>query len=152
MEKGRIIGYTVEAPIGYRKKMNKDLLKTRILGILTHFLIFLNNRFFKTLLARLKLLFQANNINGTSNKYELIGKGSSLVGIGVDPKYSRFGIGQNLMSIFERKATQLGMEYMRLSVYDNNFTAIRLYEKSGWLRLTNDGRTLYYYKYISQKL
>jgi ribosomal protein S18 acetylase RimI-like enzyme len=44
------------------------------------------------------------------------------------------------------------MEYMRLSVYDNNFTAIRLYEKSRWLRLTNDGRTLYYYKYISQKL
>lgn len=86
MEKGRIIGYTVGAPIGYGNKMNRDLLKTGILGILTHFSIFLNKRFFKPLLACLKLLFQANNINSTINKYELIGKGSSLVGIGVDPK------------------------------------------------------------------
>jgi|ERR1017187_298707 ribosomal protein S18 acetylase RimI-like enzyme len=152
VEKKRIIGYIVGAPIGYGNKMNRDLLKTGVWGILTHPSILLSKRFFKTILARFKLLFQTNHNNSAANKFELRGKGISLIGIGVDPEYNGFGIGQNLISAFEKKATQLGMSYMRLSVYDNNLRALRLYERSGWSKLTNDGKTLYYYKNISGNL
>jgi ribosomal protein S18 acetylase RimI-like enzyme len=146
----RIIGYIVGAPIGYGSIMNRDLLQIGLLGILTHPLIVFNKRIFKTIFIRFKLLFQSTTAETSINKFDLKGKGVSLVGIGVHPEYNGLGIGQTLISTYEIEAKKLGMDYMRLSVYDNNSKALKLYEKSGWKLLTNDGNTLYYYKYISQ--
>lgn len=143
----QIIGYVVGARLGYDAALNKALLKTGIWAILTHPAILLHSHFTGTIKSRLQLLFREKKVPVKVNK-EPIGTGISLVGIAVDPLNAKKGAGSMLMKAFEEQAIASGYNYMRLSVYEVNETAKRLYSKSGWQLLEIDTPVLYYYKEI----
>ena len=141
------IGYIVGAPIGYDSKINKDLLLIGLLGIITHPKVWINTNFIRQINARLKILLTSDLVNVKANLI-LPGKGISLVGIAVDPKFAGKKVGQSLMVKFENTAKELGFDYMRLSVYSSNKNAINVYQKSGWNILAKDNDIFYYFKKI----
>lgn len=146
---GKPIGYVVGARLGYDADLNKALLKTGIKAILSHPNILFHSHFLGTIASRLKLLLNKKKASVKVNK-EPTGIGVSLVGIAVDPANSKKGGGSMLMQSFEQKARELGYNYMRLSVYEENKTARQLYSKSGWQPLEIESPVIYYYKEISQ--
>jgi ribosomal protein S18 acetylase RimI-like enzyme len=141
-----ICGYVVGAPLGYDKQINIKLLKFAITGTLTHPLVLLHKDFLKIAFRKLMLIFTKSQNNKIVNPE---GHGISLVGIGIDSNYTGLGIGQQLMKAFEVRATELGMNFMRLSVYNKNFQAIHIYEKCGWKKLGKQGNVFYFYKELS---
>lgn len=73
----------------------------------------------------------------------------SLVGIGVNPEKKGRGIGGLLMGSFEDEAIKRGYKAMRLSVYNNNLGAKKLYERQGWKPFPLPFDYLYYYKILN---
>lgn len=73
----------------------------------------------------------------------------SLVGIGVAPENMGKGIGQNLMESFEQEAIKRGYKAMRLSVYNENLRAKKLYERCLWKPFPLPFNYLYYYKILN---
>ena len=55
-----------------------------------------------------------------------------LIVIGVKPAYFGKGVSTVLMREFERKALELGIPNLYLSVNPNNTRAVKAYEKNGW--------------------
>jgi ribosomal protein S18 acetylase RimI-like enzyme len=55
------------------------------------------------------------------------------LGMGVDPRYRRLGVGQQLVSHTIQKAKESGLERIELEVFASNVAAIRLYEKMGFV-------------------
>lgn len=146
-DENKVIGYVVGATIGYDAELNRELLKTGIYSIITHPKIFFHRHFIETIKVRLKMMINEKKLLIKVNN-EPSGKGISLVGIAVDPLFSRKGCGTLLMQSFENSAKNLGYKYMRLSVYDVNEKARILYSKNGWKVLKIDGAIIYYYKEI----
>ena len=70
------------------------------------------------------------------------------MGSAVDSDFCGKGVGGSLIAAFENEAKGLGMNYMRLSVYEDNETARRVYEKAGWKEADRNGATLIYIKDI----
>ncbi|GAB2975358.1 hypothetical protein GCM10027049_07400 [Mucilaginibacter puniceus] len=140
---GSTCGYVVGAPLGYDKFINKKLLKFVIVGTITHPLVLFHKNFFKVAFRKMILIFTTPSVAKITNPD---GKGISLVGIGIDENYAGLGIGQQLMVAFEEKARELGMDFMRLSVYDYNLKAIHVYEKCGWQKLAKKENVFYYFK------
>lgn len=65
-----------------------------------------------------------------------------LVVIGVDPKYQGKGFGSVLLQEFERVAVEVyGIGSLQLSVLSDNAQAIRAYERNGWRREREQGRS-----------
>jgi ribosomal protein S18 acetylase RimI-like enzyme len=146
-EGNEVLGYIVGASIGYDSVLNKALLKTGILSILSHPTILFHTHFVETIKSRLRLLLSPQKVI-TEVSNEPAGMGISLVGIAVDPRNTKKGVGTILMQTFEQHAKQAGYNYMRLSVYEVNNQARKLYSKSGWKLLKTEGPVLYYYKEI----
>ena len=147
LQEGKEVGYVVGATIGYDADSNRELLVTGISSILTHPLVLVHPQFLKTIRLRLQLLLQRGN-KPTPIFKEPEGKGISLVGIAVDPSYGGRGYGAKFLEMFEEHSRTSGYDYMRLSVYEENDRARKLYSSSGWECLNNSGNTLYYYKFI----
>lgn len=141
------VGYVVGATIGYDADLNRELLKRGLWSIITHPLVLVHPQFLKTIKLRFKLLFQTNK-GGVSVFKEPEGKGISLVGIAVDPSCGGRGYGAAFMKAFEQHARTAGYSYMRLSVYEENAKARKLYSSSGWDCLNRSANTLYYYKVL----
>ena len=72
----------------------------------------------------------------------------SLVGIGVRASARGKKIGSMLMNKFEEMSIRMNMKTMRLSVFNSNIEAKRLYEKSGWRLHATDREIIYYFKSI----
>ena len=73
-----------------------------------------------------------------------------LVVIGVDPSYQGKGYGSVLLKEFERRAVDVyGIRKLQLSVLANNAQAIRAYERNGWVRHRQQGKSLSMIKYCS---
>lgn len=144
---GNICGYVVGAPLGYDQFINKKLLRYAIAGTITHPFVLLHKSFLKVAYRKLRLIFtRPKNIDIINPE----GQGISLVGIGADSKYKGRSIGQELMIAFEEQANKLGMDFMRLSVYDYNLKAIHVYEKTGWKKLAKKENVFYYFKTINK--
>jgi ribosomal protein S18 acetylase RimI-like enzyme len=144
---GKLIGYVVGAKLGYNKKLNKSLFKTGIISIVTHPGVLFHTHFIRNVWNRLKSIFN----RGTKSEgtyIEPAGSGVSLVGIAIDPQSSKKGGGSLLISAFEKESIKVGYNYMRLSVYDINESALKLYKRNGWQLLSNESPVLYYYKMI----
>ncbi len=57
-----------------------------------------------------------------------------ILAIAVDPAQGRTGVGRRLMTAVEERARSGGFEQLHLTVAVQNSTAIRFYEKLGWVR------------------
>lgn len=69
---------------------------------------------------------------GNSDQNDLQGQGLEIERIYVVEKYHGTGIGQELYSIAEEKATELRATHLWLGVWEHNPRAIRFYEKLGF--------------------
>jgi ribosomal protein S18 acetylase RimI-like enzyme len=74
----------------------------------------------------------------------------SLVGIGVADQAQGTGVGRALLEAFELEARKRGDRSVRLSVYQDNDAARRLYERSGWSPTPHPENlaVLYYVKHL----
>jgi len=73
-----------------------------------------------------------------------------LVVIGVDPAFQGKGYGSMLLREFERRAFEdFGVSRLHLSVRNDNYQAIRAYEKNGWKRGKVEGNSLKMWKIVS---
>jgi asparagine synthase (glutamine-hydrolysing) len=64
------------------------------------------------------------------------GHWSNLLSICVEPDYRGKGVGGLLLEGFRRESVRLGFHAMRLSVHDDNHTAIAFYRAHGWREFT----------------
>jgi len=68
--------------------------------------------------------------------------------IAVRKDYRNSGIGKSLLERFADQVSQNGFSRIELAVEKNNWSAIRLYERCGYSRLSREGDKLTYYKDI----
>lgn len=62
-----------------------------------------------------------------------------ILSIAVDPTYQGHGVGRALMSEADQIARARGFTRMALTVDTDNQQAIRFYERSGWVRVSQNG-------------
>ena len=142
-------GYVVGAPLGYDRRMNKDLFGVAARGMMVRPWLVFDKKIRHTVAIRMKLLF-----GGTVPKQQapdLPEPIISLVGIGTAEKNRGQGAGKALMEAFEDEAKKRNIAAMRLSVYTHNTAARRLYEKFGWqpfVEPTTKDTAMYYYKIL----
>jgi len=128
---GELAGYVVGAPIGYNRRMNRDLFLVAATSALARPWLFADGAIRRQIRARLKIL-----LGGTRQAQAQIPfptPAVSLVGICVSPGMHRRSIADRLIDAFEEEARSRGIRTLRLSVYRENAAARRLYEKHGWL-------------------
>ena len=129
-ETGKVAGYVLGAPVGYDRKLNRDLLWVAAAGLLGHPWLLLRRQIRRAILRRLKVL--VGDVHNIASRPKLPEPTMSLVGIGVASSAQGTGIGFHLVRAFEHRAQQLGMRSVLLSVYASNATARRLYARCGW--------------------
>jgi ribosomal protein S18 acetylase RimI-like enzyme len=142
----KIQGYVVGATIGYGSRLSKAIGFSVIKFLIVHPWLLFNKKIINNLLSRLKNIFQTpsqpnitlQNLNGIS-----------LVGIGVSRSSRGLNLGSHLIKSFEMKAREMKFDYMRLSVYSNNHTAISFYKKNGWDFMDEQKGLSYFYKKLS---
>ena len=139
-------GYVVGAPVGYQRKLNRDLFFT-VLGatILKPWLLFTAG-YVRIVYNKLKSMLGMKVIQDEPADYPQ--PVISLVGIGVSASSRGKGVGRMLMDEFERRSREMGMKTMRLSVHRDNTAANKLYRKSGWNMHDTGRRVVYYFKII----
>lgn len=141
-------GYVAGAALGYNQRLTKSLSGTVFTYMLLHPWVILNKKTVKKLYARFKCLVQPT-IAAKDPVIEGL-KGISLVGIGVSNKARNKQVGSKLIEHFEKKASEMGFDYMRLSVFNSNNTAINFYLKNGWSLLERQGELSYFAKKLTQ--
>jgi ribosomal protein S18 acetylase RimI-like enzyme len=141
---GKPIGYVCGAPFGYERKINIHLFIPAIIGLMLHPRSLINKQLVRNLLTRLKIVF--SGVNPKISKFNIIGKGISLVAIAVHPEYLGTGVSTHLIKEFEKQSTYIGYDFNRLSVYKENFRARRFYEKNGWRIFDENDSPLLYFK------
>jgi ribosomal protein S18 acetylase RimI-like enzyme len=145
---GDITGYVVGAPVGYQTKMNKDLMGVVIIGIISHPWVIFNKKILSIAFSRLKVLFNKKS-DVTDKSPSTNGNVISLVGIAVSPEYAGLKIGSSLMKKFEEIAHNKKFNSMRLSVYNDNEAALKLYHKSGWNEFSRSDKTITFTKTLN---
>ena len=61
---------------------------------------------------------------------------SDLMTIAVNPRYRGYGLAKNMVRVLKAKAYDLGLRSIFLEVRESNFSAISLYEKEGFVRIS----------------
>src|SRR5690606_9513195 len=90
---------------------------------------------FKILTKKLRRRFKRRKPASTPRRVPSFG----VLAIAVDPAYQGPGIGQALMTEADRVARARGFARMELGVHVDNHQAIRFYEQSGWMRISQNG-------------
>jgi ribosomal protein S18 acetylase RimI-like enzyme len=148
-ENDGLCGYVVGAPLGYEKRMNKEVFGVAAKGMITHPWLLFDKQIRRTVVRKVKLLLgQSIPAQQVPDLPEPI---ISLVGIGTTVKMRGRGAGKMLMSAFEEESRKKKIASMRLSVYPNNITARKLYEKFGWqpfIEPSTEGIAMYYSKVL----
>ena len=73
-----------------------------------------------------------------------------LVVIGVSDEFRGKGYGSTLLQEFESRAKKMKFNLINLTVRKDNDTAIKAYERNGWIRSDLKDNSLEMYKYINQ--
>jgi GNAT superfamily N-acetyltransferase len=73
---------------------------------------------------------------------------AGLVVIGVSPQYQGKGIGSQLLQEFERKAIEMGIKHLHLSVKETNDSALRSYLRNGWKVYENLNGLMFLEKFL----
>ena len=129
-ESGAVVGYVIGAivfPRSYAAALQRHVMTTAVVGILTHWRVILHPHLRQAVLRRLGIARGPRRSGPTLSEPAI-----SLVGIGVTPTSSGQGIGKQLIKEFEILAKGRGFRSMCLSVYAKNVVARRLYEGMGW--------------------
>ena len=135
IDDGKVAGYTVGAPVGHDRKMNRDLLAVAATSMILRPWVLFDAGFMRQIGLRLKVLIRGK---GTKPPELVLPPPTMrLVEIGVSPKMQGKKIGDRLMAAFESESYSRGMKSLRLSVDANNLAARRLYERRGWLPFTH---------------
>lgn len=142
-EPGIVVGYAIGAPVGYAATLSLHLAWIGATTLIVRPWLLFDYRNWATVKARIGFIFSRSAKNTTG----LPAPSMSLVGIGVAPSAAGKGVGFVLMKAFEERARSMRMASLRLSVYPENASARRLYERCGWEPLpyppTPNG-TMYY--------
>lgn len=146
-----VVGYALTAPMGYTRKLNRDLCLQVATQLLTRPWIIFNRQLRIIILERISILtgLQPN----PSPALEIADPTMSLVALGVDPQHQREGIGRRLMSFIEVEAHKSRIYSLVLSVRENAATTRRFYEKCGWQRSASPASkvgVIKYFKLLSQ--
>jgi len=144
---GQVLGLVYGGPEGYKKLMNRFILKRIFWPLLRNPRLLLNREFLykyrsgvSKIISRLK--FGSKKIDVTSeNPMPFVSVPREpilrLTGIAVLDEYSNLGIGTKLLYRFERAAREANYGSVVLETPKANDLAIRFYEKHGWQRYYN---------------
>ncbi len=148
-ESEQVVGYLVGAPLDYGKEMNRDLFWIAGWNTMIRPWLFLSHQFRETIKGRLSTLFKP--AQNALSQVDLPTPAMSVVGLAVLPNFQGQNIGKELLRAFEKRARELHVRSLRLSVYPENSAARRAYENCGWVPSegsVSSGKTLYYYRYL----
>ena len=148
---GQPAGYVVGAPLGYTKRLNLEILRPALRGMLLHPWLLFDSRFRQAAWRRFRSFAGAEPASNQEMHPALPLPTVSLVGIGVHPDWRGRQIGARLLVAFEENARQLSSRSMRLSVYPENIPACKLYEKAGWQAgdIPQPGGAITYHKLLT---
>lgn len=144
-DSGRLAGYVVGAPLGYRVRLTRATLPAAVAGALRRPWIVLDRRIRRIAWVRIQEAIRAwrgEPGTGAANSITY-----SLVSIAVAPEARGRQLSRVLMEAFEAEARGRGARRLCLSVHANNAPARSLYEKAGWTLACHSGEdTLCYSK------
>jgi len=124
---GRVLGYVVGAPIGYRTRLMRKVWRSALLGVVTRPRLAFSHSLWKTTFQRLKRAKSRRIAAGLLTPPVM-----HLSVIGVTDAARRHGVGFRLIQAFEHRARDAGAKSLQLSVNRSNSGAIRFYERAGW--------------------
>lgn len=140
---------------GSASGMAQHTFKAAILAFLTHPLVFFHPEvrakwpvLWKNILMKLGL---GNRVHFSLEQKEKMARDpyAGLVVIGVDPAYQGRGYGSRLLKEFEHRAVeQYSVRKLQLSVVATNHQAIRAYERNGWVKGEEKGKSLQMWKHV----
>jgi len=125
---GKVLGYVVGAPEGYQKKMNSALLPQAVWQSIFNPRVIFERNAWRNFALRLRMLLRRPVAPVPATVTVM-----RLVSMAVVPEARGIGVGANLASCFESIAYKKGFSKIELSVYNNNRSAITLYEKCGYI-------------------
>lgn len=147
----QVAGYVAGALLPYGEQLNRDLFPLVAKTTLLRPWILLNGRFLRAVRAKI-LWTLGRRKQFISAEPELPQPTMSLVGIGTAARARGRGVGGQLVAAFEEEARRRGARSLRLSVYAENITARRLYERCGWTFAGGSdepGSAVYYAKVLA---
>jgi ribosomal protein S18 acetylase RimI-like enzyme len=150
-EHARVVGYLVGAPLRRGGAISRHMLVPGILAGVRRPWRALDRRIRRTALGRVGALL--GRAMPSAPAPALPEPAWSLVGIGVDSAARGLGHGAALIRAFEQQARARGARALRLSVYQENAAARRLYERCGWLAHEvppPPGFAMYYFKPLAE--
>jgi ribosomal protein S18 acetylase RimI-like enzyme len=124
---GALAGYVFGRPVSESARDDRRLAPFAVWGVVTHPRIWVRRDIRAELVRRVRTLRQP-----APPAPSLPGPVLSLVGIGTDPARRGRGVGGRLLDEFAAEGRRRGYATLRLSVYRDNPTARRLYERAGW--------------------
>lgn len=125
-----VVGYVVGAPVGYSKRLARDLASVSVISALTHPRVLVDRRFLRAAVKRVCAALPY--FHESDAGLPLPSPTYSLVGIAVSRGVQNRGIGSALLDRFERAAETRGVRTLRLSVYRRNAIARSFYERHHW--------------------
>jgi ribosomal protein S18 acetylase RimI-like enzyme len=130
-DRGAVAGYVAGAFIPYGHEMNRELFPLVARITIMKPWILLNRRFLNAVRAKLRWVIGRGK--GAAPSKSIPPGLMSLVVIGTAKESRGLGVGAELVAAFEEHARRLGARTVRLSVYPENTSARRLYERCGWV-------------------
>ena len=104
----------------------------------------------KNIKMRMKKKEALSNKNNEKNNSKTSEPSLGLVVIGVSKEYRGKGYGSLLLNEFEKRAKEKKFTIMHLTVRNDNHSAIKSYERNGWIRSKLEGNSLEMYKKTNQ--
>ncbi len=125
-------------------KLYRHVLSAAVFGVLTQPSLWLNRRIWNRIGERFFGFFSRR---GKTEEVKQDRQTGCLFVIGVSPRVQGGGVGNELISRFEIFCRGLGLQRAVLSVYAENESARRFYERRAWRELEGDfGRDAVYEK------
>jgi ribosomal protein S18 acetylase RimI-like enzyme len=151
-EHGKAVGYVIGAPLGYDRFFKKQLFWIAACAIMAKPWLLVSRHFRAIATARIRS-FLGRPSTDPVDVPTLPEPAMSLVGIAVAPSAQGKKIGLQLVREFETKARERGFRSLRLSVYPDNKSARRLYEKCDWQPVYSQARitgAMYYLRLLDE--
>jgi ribosomal protein S18 acetylase RimI-like enzyme len=143
----------IGAPLGYDRFFKKRIFWFAACAIMAKPWLLVSRQFRAVSIARIKSLL-GRSPKEPQDLPKLPEPAMSLVGIAVASAAQGKKVGYQLVRAFEAKASERGFRSLRLSVYPDNMSARRLYEKCNWQPVcpyANVTGGMYYVRLLSER-
>lgn len=157
---GKMLGLIYGGPEGYKKRMNKYIMKRMAWKLLRRpYLLFSDEFLYKYRCFVNKLISKFKfrkkivdySLNNSKLAYTLPEPVLRLTGIAVLEEFTHLGIGEQLIKSYEKAARERNYKSIILETPRTNTRAIKFYKKLGWKDYHNEELNLdkrYFYKLI----